>query len=105
MHDERHLFLRRANESPPAYRVKYDGVEVGSISETSSHVTKLTFWQWGVDTMPLMDHGGRPPSGQALTLAAAQAAFRHAFFVWLDDLQPGDWERNRDYKKARMVPR
>ena len=57
MDDERHLFLRRANESPPAYRVKYDGVEIGSISETSSHVTNLTFWQWGVDTMPLMDHG------------------------------------------------
>jgi hypothetical protein len=31
MDDERHLYLRRANDSPPAYRVKYDGVEVGSI--------------------------------------------------------------------------
>jgi hypothetical protein len=75
MDDERHLFLRRANDNPPTYRVKYDGVEVGSISETSSHMTRLTFWQWGVDTMPLMHHGGRPPSGQALTLADAQAAF------------------------------
>ena len=44
MDDERHLFLRRANDNPPTYRVKYDGVEVGSISETSSHMTRLTFW-------------------------------------------------------------
>ena len=99
MDDDRQLLLRRANESPPSYRVKYDGVEVGSISETSNHVTKLTFWGWGVDTMPLMDHGGRPPSGQALTLDDAKAAFRHALFIWLDGLKPGVWERNRDYKK------
>jgi hypothetical protein len=68
-------------------------------SESSSRVTKVTFWGWGVDTMPLMDNGGRPPSGQALTLADAQAAFRQAFFSWLDDLESGVWERNRDYKK------
>jgi hypothetical protein len=37
--------------------------------------------------------------GQALTLADAQAALRHEFFVWLDSLQPGVWGRNRDYKK------
>jgi hypothetical protein len=48
--DERHLYLRRANDSPPAYRVKYDGVEVGSVSETSNHVSRLTYWRWGVDT-------------------------------------------------------
>ena len=42
--------LRRANDSPPAYRVKYDGVEVGSVSETSNHVSRLTYWRWGVDT-------------------------------------------------------
>jgi hypothetical protein len=74
-------------------------VEVGSISETSNHVTKLTFWDWGIDTMPLMDRDGQPHCGQALTLADAQAALRHEFFVWLDSLQPGVWGRNRDYKK------
>ena len=79
--------------------MKYDGIEVGSISETSHHVTKLTFWSWGIDTMPLMDHGGRPLSGQQLTLADAQAAFREAFFNRLDDLEPEVWESNRDYKK------
>ena len=88
-------FMRRAIGAKA--RVMY-GVEVGSISETSSHVTKLTFWYWGVDTMPLMDHGGRPPSGQALTLDDAKAAFRQAFLTWLDDLPAGVWERNRDYK-------
>ena len=99
MDDDRQLLLRKANESPPSYRVKYDGVDVGSISETSSHVTRLTFWGWGVDTMPLMDHGGWPPSGEALTLDDAKAAFRRAFLIWLDSLERGVWERNRDYKK------
>jgi hypothetical protein len=79
--DERHFFLRRASDSPPSYRVKYHGVEVGSISETSNHVSKVTYWRWGVDMMPLMEHGGRPPSGQALTRADAQAAFREAFLA------------------------
>jgi hypothetical protein len=59
MNDNRQLYLRRTNQNPPAYRVLYDGVEVGSISETRGHVTRITFWQWGIDTMPLMDHGGR----------------------------------------------
>jgi hypothetical protein len=99
MDDERHLFLRRANDSPPSYRVKYDGVEVGSISETSNHVSKLTYWRWSVDMMPLLDQGGRPPSSQALTRPHAQAAFREAFFNWLDELEPGLWKRNCDHKK------
>ena len=97
--DDRQLLLRQTNEGPPCYRVRYDGVEIGSISETANDVSKLTFWHWGVDTMPLMDHGGRPPAGQALTLDDAKAALRQAFFSWLDDLAPGVWERNRDYKK------
>jgi hypothetical protein len=73
------LLLHKANESPPGYRVSFDGVEIGSISETVNHVSKLTFWRWAVDTMPLMTHGGRPPSGQALTLDDAKTAFRQAF--------------------------
>jgi hypothetical protein len=96
MDDERHLFLRRANDSPPSYRVKYDGVEVGSISETSNHVSKLTYWRWSVDMMPLLDQGA--PAAQR-SGADAQAAFREAFLNWLDGLKPGEWERNRDYKK------
>ena len=77
--DDRPLLLHKANESPAGYRVRYDGVEIGSISETVNHVTNLTFWRWAVDTMPLMTHGGRPPSGQALTLDDAKTAFRQAF--------------------------
>jgi hypothetical protein len=68
--------------------VKYDGVEIGSISETINHVSHLTYWRWAVDTMPLMHHGGGPPSGQTLTLDDAKAAFKTAFFIWLDALEP-----------------
>jgi len=59
-----------------------------------------------VDTMPLLDHGRRALRGQALTLAAAMAAFREAFMSRLDGLEPGEWERNRDYKRPvkRMRP-
>ena len=59
-------------------------------------------WHWGVDTMPLMDHGGRPPSGDADTFEAALQAFKAAFTKWHARLYPGDWQRNRDYIKATM---
>ena len=48
MADDRQLLLRRTSESPHGYRVSYDGVEIGSISEKVSDVNKLTFWGWGV---------------------------------------------------------
>ena len=66
--DDRPLLLHKANESPPGYRVSYDGVEIGSISETVSHVNQLTFWRWAVDTMPLMD-----PRRAAAVRASADA--------------------------------
>jgi len=50
--------------------------------------------------MPLMDHGGRVPDGED-----ALQAFRAAFFKWVNDLHPGDWQRNRDYIKASLVGR
>ena len=53
--------------------MKFPLIEVGSISEASNHVSKVTYWRWGVDVMPLMEHGGRPPSGQALTRACHSA--------------------------------
>jgi hypothetical protein len=36
------MLLRKANEARPP--VKYAGIEVGLISETRSHVSKVTFW-------------------------------------------------------------
>ena len=33
--------------------------------------------------MPLMDHGGRPPNGDAWSRDAALQAFRAAFFPWV----------------------
>ena len=47
--------------------------------------------------MPLMDHGDRPPSGDAWSRDAARQAFRAAFTTWLAGLYPGDWQCNRDH--------
>lgn len=92
------LVPRRSSDDPPAYRIEFDGVEVGSISERMNHVHHRTYWAWGIDTMPLF--GGGEPMGEAEDLSAAKAAFREGFFRWANGLQPGDWQRIRAYKKA-----
>lgn len=73
------LTLRRANDDPPSYRVKYEGVEIGSISKQYQHVEHRDFWAWGIDSMPMMDHGGRPPSGEARSFERAKKLFQEAF--------------------------
>ena len=51
--------------------------------------------------MPLMNnHGGHEPSGDAWSRQAALKAFRKAFLKSVNDLPPGDWQRNRHYIKA-----
>lgn len=55
------------------YRVTFDNgtwpVEVGSTSERTSHTLRNTsHWHWGVGIMPLVDHGGHPPSGERVVL-------------------------------------
>lgn len=47
--------------------------------------------------MPLMDHGGRAPSGDADTFAEARAAFKTAFIKWHAGIEPDVWKKNRDY--------
>src|SRR5437868_2929826 len=94
------LTLRKANEDPLSYRVKYDGAAVGSISERTNHMTHRKFWSWGVDTMPLLG-GGTEPEGESPTFEQAKEQFKKAWFAWLEKLHPGDWQRNRDHKKAR----
>jgi hypothetical protein len=67
------LIARRTSNDPPIYRVVFDGVEIGSISLQTRHVEPIqTYWHWGIDVMPLLDHGGRPsgdiePSGGSKT--------------------------------------
>ena len=51
--------------SPDSYRIKFDGIEIGSVAKRWQHVQHYEYWHWGVRIMPLMDHGGRPPSGNA----------------------------------------
>ena len=79
------------------YRVKFDGVEIGSVSKRLQHVRQRELWHWGIDTMPLMDHGGRPPRGDADTFAEALQAFKSAFLLWHGALPPGLRERTREY--------
>jgi hypothetical protein len=83
------------------YRVKFDGVEIGSVSRRLQHVRQRELWHWGIDTMPLTDHGGRPPSGDADTFAEALQAFKAAFLQWHRALPQGLWERNREYIAGR----
>jgi hypothetical protein len=80
--------------------VKYDGVEIGSISKHYHHIEHRVFWSWGIDTMPLMSHGGRPPTGEARSFAQAKKMFRQAFKEWKASLPPGQLEENLIYKRA-----
>ena len=103
------LTARKVNDDPPSYRVVFDDgtgpLEVGSVSERISHTKQNeVFWRWGVDTMPLMDHGGHVPSGNAWSRQAALRGFRKAFFKWLND-HADEWPGNRDYIKASLVGR
>jgi hypothetical protein len=93
---------RKVNEEPPSYRVWFDDgtgeVEVGSISERKRHTGHHeTYWLWGVDTFPLAKGNAE---GVAWSHEAAREAFRKAFLIWVNNLDPGQWESNRDYKRA-----
>jgi hypothetical protein len=80
-------------------------VEVGSISERISHTKQnQIFWRWGVDTMPLMAHGGHLPSGDAWSRQDALKAFRKAFLKGVNE-HADEWPRSRDYMKACSVGR
>ena len=79
--------LRRTNDDPPYYRVKYDGVEIGSISKKHHHVEHRDFWSWGIDNMP-NDESRRT------------AAMREAFEKWKDRLAPGQLEENLISKRT-----
>jgi hypothetical protein len=100
------LTARKTSDDPPIYRVWFDDgtgeLEVGSISKRQNHVTRIVTWHWGVDTFPL---AGGNPDGDVLTFGEAQAAFREHFLRWVNELEPGMWQRNRDYKKATAARR
>jgi hypothetical protein len=94
------LTLRRTNDDPPSYRVKYDGVEIGSISKQHHHVEHRDFWSWDIDNMPMMSHAGRPPCGEARNFDQAKKLFREAFEEWRGRLPPGQFEENLIYKRT-----
>jgi hypothetical protein len=49
-----------------------------------------------------MDHGGRPPDGDAGTFEEALGAFKEAFTHWHAGVPAELWEKNRDYIKATL---
>ena len=77
-----------------SFRVCADGVSIGTISR-HTRAGRPAVWHWGVDRMPLMNPGRRPPSGEADSFEAAQEAFRPAFTAWHAALDPTVWENNR----------
>ena len=92
---------------PPTWRVWfYDGiglVEIGSIYEHSV-LPFWSYWHWAVDTMPLMDYGGRPPSGDTWSREGALRAFKAAFIRWVND-HADEWPSNRDRIQASQAGR
>lgn len=106
--DAPRLAYKRQREH--GYRIVHDGVEIGSVSLQERHTrNNALFWRWGVDVMPLMDHGGRPPSGEIdvdgdpASIDAgfhdALAAFKRGFAQWLAGIDPGKWRRNLEHKR------
>ena len=96
------FIARKTSDDPIIYRVSFnDGtgfLEVGSIAQRQRHTGhQNVYWHWGVDTFPL---ARRNPDGEVWSLEAAIEAFRKAFLNWVNELHPGQWQRNRDYKKA-----
>lgn len=84
--------------NPDAFRVSFDGHRRRlDLEAHGSRQATGSLAPWGVDTMPLMDRGGRGPSGDADTFEIALAAFKAAFTKWPAALPPGLWETNRDY--------
>jgi len=102
MPDRLTLIARRTWNEPPIFRVQFEEIEIGSISMHTRHVEPITTrWHWDVDVMPLMDHGGHVPSGDADSFEDALRDFKVAFAKWHAALAPGLWEKNRDHLKAR----
>jgi hypothetical protein len=83
--------------APDAYRISFDGVEVGSIAMRTDHVQQHDFWRWAVDALPLKYHGGSPPAGDAESFPAAMDVFKTGFTKWHEGFLPGVWEMNRAY--------
>ena len=93
---------RKTSDDPMTYRVSFDDgtgfIEVGSIARQQRHTgPQDVYWRWGVDTFPLAKGN---PGGEVWSLEAAIEAFRMAFLQWVNEIHPGDWQRNRDHIKA-----
>jgi hypothetical protein len=43
--------------STDGYRIKFDGVEIGSVAKRISHMGGREYWRWVVDAVPLMEQG------------------------------------------------
>ena len=92
------LTYRLTHDDPLIYRVSFDGVEIGSISQLKRHVHPIkTYWHWGVGILPLMSHGGRPPNGDIEPPGGfedALKAFKEAFAQWRAGIPDDLWREN-----------
>jgi len=74
--------------SPDSYRIVSMALKSAPCRKRVSHLDHQEHWHWGIDTMPMMDHGGRPPIGDAAKFAAALAAFKAAFCAGMPACPP-----------------
>ena len=93
-------FIYRA-VAPDTYRISVDGVDVGSVSKRVQYGQSREYWHWGLDTMPVMKHGGDPPSGEADSFEDALAALKAAFATSSATEPPDPMdEKNKRRKKT-----
>ena len=86
--------------APDAYRISADGVDVGSVSKRVRYAPSREYWHWGLD-MPVMEHGGDPPSGEADSFEDALAALKAAFATSFATEPPDPMgEKNKRRKKT-----
>jgi hypothetical protein len=94
------LTYRKLNGDPPSYRVSFEGIEIGSITLRTNHITNADYWHWCVDVMPLTDGGHRPPDGDAGSFEAASGDLKLAFEKWLASFPADLWQENLEHKRA-----
>jgi hypothetical protein len=98
------LTYRRTSDDPEIHRMSTDGVEIGSISLQSHNVHPVRMYRHcGLDLLPLMSHGGKPPSGDIEPPGGFEdtpRTFKEAFTHWRAGIPDDKWRENLEHKRA-----